>query len=41
MKQKQQIRTQKIKYFHKIHAAGVFVSSCSWKILLEFVYKLC
>lgn len=41
MKQKEQMRTQKIKYFHKTHAAGVFGASCSWKILLEFGYKLC
>lgn len=27
------------KYFYKTHVTWVFVTSCSWKILLEFVYK--
>lgn len=30
-----------MKYFHKTYAAWEFVIACSWKILLQFVYKPC
>lgn len=32
---------KKMKYFHKTYAAWEFVIACSWKILLQFVYKPC